>query len=294
MPPPPPPPSVYTGTIQVSSSDKHTYRHIIDSEEKLKAKIEMMESLMQMEIAFKLAGESANSDCRVDDNYKKLNTNITLVDKAHKTWKLIDTYLQNTHAATHSSYSLELIDLFEIERDGEEERFRPFEMNHNRMLLWHGSRLSNWVGILSQGLRIAPPEAPVTGYMFGKGVYFADMSSKSANYCFTNPSKNEGLLTLSEVALGDMHELTHSNSALPVGKPADKLSVKGCGRTFPDPSQNRELCPADCPKSFVVPCGKPNPAFVHHTSLLYNEFIVYDTAQIKSRFLLRVKFNYKH
>ena len=33
------------------------------------------------------------------------------------------------------------------------------------MLLWHGSRLTNWVGIISQGLRIAPPEAPVTGYM---------------------------------------------------------------------------------------------------------------------------------
>ena len=45
------------------------------------------------------------------------------------------------------------------------------------MLLWHGSRLTNWVGILSKGLRIAPPEAPVTGYMFGKGVYFADMVS---------------------------------------------------------------------------------------------------------------------
>ena len=41
-----------------------------------------------------------------------------------------------------------------------------------------------WVGILSEGLRIAPPSAPVTGYMFGKGVYFADMVSKSANYCF--------------------------------------------------------------------------------------------------------------
>lgn len=34
---------------------------------------------------------------------------------------------------------------------------------------WHGSRLTNWVGILSQGLRIAPPEAPKTGYRFGKG-----------------------------------------------------------------------------------------------------------------------------
>ena len=28
-----------------------------------------------------------------------------------------------------------------------------------------GSRLTNFVGILSQGLRIAPPEAPVTGYI---------------------------------------------------------------------------------------------------------------------------------
>lgn len=37
-------------------------------------------------------------------------------------------------------------------------------------LLWHGSRLSNVVGILSKGLRIAPPEAPSNGYMFGKGV----------------------------------------------------------------------------------------------------------------------------
>jgi hypothetical protein len=51
------------------------------------------------------------------------------------------------------------------------------------MLLWHGSRTTNYAGILSQGLRIAPPEAPVTGYMFGKGIYFADMVSKSANYC---------------------------------------------------------------------------------------------------------------
>ena len=44
------------------------------------------------------------------------------------------------------------------------------------MLLWHGSRTTNFAGILQQGLRIAPPEAPVNGYMFGKGVYFADVS----------------------------------------------------------------------------------------------------------------------
>lgn len=40
------------------------------------------------------------------------------------------------------------------------------------MLLWHGSRLTNFVGILGQGLRIAPPEAPATGYRFGKVITF--------------------------------------------------------------------------------------------------------------------------
>lgn len=33
------------------------------------------------------------------------------------------------------------------------------------ILFLAGSRLTNFVGIISQGLRIAPPEAPATGYM---------------------------------------------------------------------------------------------------------------------------------
>lgn len=49
------------------------------------------------------------------------------------------------------------------------------------------------------GLRIAPPEAPVTGYMFGKGVYFADMFSKSANYCYASNGCTSGVLLLCEV-----------------------------------------------------------------------------------------------
>jgi hypothetical protein len=51
------------------------------------------------------------------------------------------------------------------------------------------------------GLRIAPPEAPVTGYMFGKGVYFADMFSKSANYCYASETSRSGVLLLCEVCL---------------------------------------------------------------------------------------------
>ena len=57
--------------------------------------------------------------------------------------------------------------------------------------------------------------ATFQGYMFGKGVYFADMSSKSANYCFASRDNREGVMLLSEVALGDMHELLHANERLP-------------------------------------------------------------------------------
>jgi len=96
-----------------------------------------------------------------------------------------------------------VLDVFEVERKGEGERFAAFKALPNRMLLWHGSRSTNYVGICTQGLRIAPPEAPITGWMFGKGVYFADVCSKAANYCKATRDRDEGMVLLCEVALGN-------------------------------------------------------------------------------------------
>uniref|UniRef100_A0A7S4KI53 Poly [ADP-ribose] polymerase n=1 Tax=Guillardia theta TaxID=55529 RepID=A0A7S4KI53_GUITH len=260
--------------------------HRIDSHDKLKEKLELVESLLEMEIAVSLQKEGGGDESAIDANYKRLKTDIKPIAKDDERWKMIDQYLRNTHAATHSTYTTELMDLFEIEREGEKDRFAPFAKDSNRKLLWHGSRITNWVGILSQGLRIAPPEAPVTGYMFGKGVYFADMSSKSANYCKAELSNNEGLLMLSEVALGKSHELMAAKETLPKGLPKDCISVKGCGKTAPDPKA-----------SFIdedgveVPCGKGTQMYGLKSSLLYNEYIVYNVSQIKNKYLLRVKFN---
>ena len=142
-------------------------------------------------------------------------------------WKLVQTFVDNTHGPTHGTYMLEVQDLFRVQRGGETERF--VAMPH-RMLLWHGSRLSNYGGILSQGLRIAPPEAPTTGHMFGKGVYFSDCVSKAANYVH---SEDVGLLLLCEVALGTCCEKTSAEyiTKLPDGFHSTKgvLSVFGPG-----------------------------------------------------------------
>jgi hypothetical protein len=67
------------------------------------------------------------------------------------------------------------------------------------VFLLHAIIYDSNMDVPSSGLRIAPPEAPVTGYMFGKGVYFADMFSKSANYCYPTPTAADGVLLLCEV-----------------------------------------------------------------------------------------------
>ncbi|XP_026876693.2 poly [ADP-ribose] polymerase 2 [Electrophorus electricus] len=260
---------------------------VIRTEQELKEKIALLEALSDIRIAVKIAESSSQSDEHpLDRQYCSLKCQLQPLASDSHEFQLIEKYLQSTHAPTHSDYTMTVLDIFSVEREGERANF--CSNLHNRTLLWHGSRLSNWVGILSHGLRVAPPEAPVTGYMFGKGIYFADMSSKSANYCFTNQKNNVGLLLLTEVALGDSNELLDANynaDKLPSGK----KSTKGLGQTVPDPKNSVTLNGATVP---VGPCIKIRVNQGQGYSLLYNEYVVYNPAQTYMRYLLRVQFNY--
>jgi len=269
---------------------KQMSNFILDTDKKVKEKLEMLASLEDIQIATKLLdqGNANSEDSLIDANYKKLKCGLNPCEKDSDEFKMVVDYIKNTHASTHSSYSLELVNLFSVDREGEADRYT--KDIHNKQLLWHGSRLTNYVGILSQGLRIAPPEAPVTGYMFGKGVYFADMVSKSANYCFTNPQNNTGIMLLCEVALGNCNEKMHAdyNAA---NLPSGKHSTKGVGRTAPNAGGAKTIDGGDV----VVPMGKgENQNVAGGGALMYNEFIVYDVKQIKIRYLLRLKFNYRY
>ncbi|XP_064195311.1 poly [ADP-ribose] polymerase 1 [Anguilla rostrata] len=253
----------------------------------IQAKVQMLDNLLDIEVAYSLlrGGAEDNEKDPIDINYEKLKTKIEVVDKTCEEAQIILQYVKNTHAATHNTYTLEVEEVFKVKREGEYQRYRPFQDLPNRQLLWHGSRATNYAGILSQGLRIAPPEAPVTGYMFGKGVYFADMVSKSANYCHTSQSDPVGLILLGEVALGNMHELKKASHITKL--PKGKHSVKGLGRTAPDPSATVSL------DGVQVPLGKCINTNIEDTSLLYNEYIVYDVAQVNLKYLLKIKFNYQ-
>uniref|UniRef100_H2YS08 Poly [ADP-ribose] polymerase n=1 Tax=Ciona savignyi TaxID=51511 RepID=H2YS08_CIOSA len=258
---------------------------IIENTEQLKEKLDLLEALNEIQIAINLVEETEDEDntSPIDLNYKSLNCELTPLGKTDKTYKVIEKYVKNTHASTHSGYTLCIQDVFAVSRESDCARFKK-EIG-SCTLLWHGSRLTNWCGILKQGLRIAPPEAPTTGYMFGKGVYFADMVSKSANYCRASERQPIGFLLLSEVALGNCNEL-YAGDYRANNLPKGKHSTKGMGQQAPNAKQAVKL-----ENGTLVPLGKPTNQPTKEAYLMYNEFIVYDVAQINPRFLVKVKFN---
>ena len=279
---------------------------LLDNPDIVKNKIDMLDNMKEIDLAFNLLQTKDEKDKDkdpIDSHYEKLKTEVSVLPRNSEEFSILEEYVKNTHASTHTQYTLEIEEIFKVSRKGEAKRFKPFKALPNRKLLWHGSRTTNFAGILSQGLRIAPPEAPVTGYMFGKGIYFADMVSKSANYCCTNRyisrlyrsfrsnniwyfrTNNTGLLLLCDVALGSMYEATKAEyiEKLPTGF----HSTKGVGKTAPNPDVVKEI------EGATVPVGEGVKDSKLQTDLLYNEFIVYDVGQVNAKYLFRMKFNYK-
>ncbi|KAJ5971379.1 uncharacterized protein N7479_001297 [Penicillium vulpinum] len=268
----------------------------------IKKEIELLEALTDMDVANEIMVSSKSKQDDdihpLDRQYESLGMKeMTELDPKSTEFKELEHYLQNSRGKTHNM-NYKVVNIFRIERQGENDRFNssPYANipNSDRRLLWHGSRSTNFGGILSQGLRIAPPEAPVNGYMFGKGVYLADMSSKSANYCCPYNSRGMGLLLLCDAELGaPMLELDRSSyTAGEEARNAGKIATLGRGKNIPGGWRDAGcLSPAlEGVKMPDVSIGN-NDQDTTQFGLHYNEYIVYDVAQIRQRYLFQVKMN---
>ena len=110
--------------------------------------------------------------------------------------------------------SLEIMNIYSINRPNETLNFNKNNL-HNVQLLYHGSRVSNFVGILSRGLLTPKSILSQDTYddasdpfkMLGFGIYFSDSFKTSLKYAKASDSKQTQLLLLCEVALGKCKEL---------------------------------------------------------------------------------------
>eukprot|EP01126_Amoeba_proteus_P041529 TRINITY_DN4472_c0_g1_i6.p1 TRINITY_DN4472_c0_g1~~TRINITY_DN4472_c0_g1_i6.p1 ORF type:complete len:736 (-),score=193.89 TRINITY_DN4472_c0_g1_i6:181-2388(-) len=251
---------------------------IIDSKDTLNIKMKLMEALIDIEIAATLLDvEGKEGESPIDSNYAKLHTTLKTLEHDSEEFGWISKYLNNQKGHYKNAT---LVDCFMVDREGADGVYDTVKHLGNRQLLWHGSRVSNYVGILSQGLRIAPPEAPKSGYRFGKGIYFADLCEKSIGYC-RGVGSDFILMMLVEVALGKQKELLkdqYMEKALP-----GFHSTKAMGAWAP--KEQMVL-----PNGVVVPYGGPKKTGIT-SSCEHNEYIVYTVPQACIRYLLKIKLN---
>ncbi|KAI9049236.1 hypothetical protein LZ554_007083 [Drepanopeziza brunnea f. sp. 'monogermtubi'] len=271
---------------------------IIQTQETINKEVELLDSLSDMKDAQNIMRKEPKDAERVnalDRQFRGLGLEeMTVLKRESTEFQELKNYLVDTRGATHNA-NYHVDQIFRIERQGEKDRFdnSPFAgPPRDRRLLWHGSRATNFGGILSQGLRIAPPEAPASGYMFGKGIYLADMSSKSANYCFSHASNGHALLLLCEAELGDP-KLVLTNASYSAGEDAKArgmISAWGQGMTGPNAWKDAEAVHPSLKGITIpdvsIPVGDTGVPYAY---LQYNEYIAYDVAQVRLRYLFRVR-----
>ena len=289
--------------------------YVIDSPSVLKEKIDLLETLSQVrestdeieKLAQRREIVRANP---VDEKYELLGYTVSTVARGSDEFDMIELYKSRTQGPTHAC-NTRIRNVFKLsKRSG---KLASRKLKNNRQLLWHGSRLTNWHSILSHGLKIAPPEAPHTGFMFDKGIYTADCFSKSAQYCYGSIGQR-GLMVLCEVSLGNPREAAHADyeASKKIGtKPNDFHSTKGVGRYRPNEQQFTKT-----KDGVIVPMGElvdtqasqsSEPvsqsrgsrssrlatvaaATGANGSLLYNEYIVYDMNQVEMKYLVEIDF----
>lgn len=186
----------------------------------------------------------------LEEKYKALNIKLKHLSTRTKEYKRLVDYVNNTKSQHHHIH-FNITNIFEVEDMTGYNSFNPYKVS--TMELFHGTRNENILNILQQGLLPKPKSAVHTGSMFGSGIYFADQSSKSANYCsgFGAVHNDKYYLFVCEVATGKVKDYENAQ-----------------------------------PQLHAAPRGYNSVRGVKGRSLLHNEYIVYNANQVKIRYII--------
>ncbi len=179
---------------------------VIDSLEDFNAK---QETLQLMKDMLQVNGDhgSVLYDSQVDAKYDALKCGIQFVEPGTPEFQRVADHVIKSQIKTKN---LKVLNVYTLRRENEHQAFT--NNISNQRLLFHGSRIKNWVGILSRGILM--PKIVVSlgvnrtdaGWL-GNGIYFGDASCTSAFY--TSPGKQgTRFMALANVALGKMKDYT--------------------------------------------------------------------------------------
>jgi poly [ADP-ribose] polymerase len=191
---------------------------VIDSLEEFEQKQETLQLMKDM-LQVNGDGGSVLYDAEIDKKAQALKCDIGWLDPESPSFqKLADLVIKSQV----KSKSVRVSSIFSLRRDPEWDQFDK-DIDNQRHL-FHGSRIKNWVGILSRGILM--PKIVVSmgvkrtdaGWL-GNGMYFGDAACTSAFYT-TPGKKGTRFMAIARVALGkmkDYHKITYGLSEPPSG-----------------------------------------------------------------------------
>lgn len=262
----------------------------------VKEKLSLLQNLENLRLGSDLLEEQVADATkppmrRVDVNYNRLGCAMVPLQPDDARYKMVLKYVNTTHNDTQPdwgvSHKIQVDAIFALSSELDV-FFEPFAKEPNRQLLWHCSRIGNYTGILSTGLRIAPTEAPSSGFRLGKGLYFTNTLQKAQQYCYSTSFPSDQCMLLCEVALGKSQRRHYDDYMASMLEPG-KNSTWGVGLTQHDRADHITMR-----DGVLVPMGKPVPATdlgrLNYSAFTWNEFVVYDEARVKPRFLVKTTF----
>lgn len=261
---------------------------VISSESMLKDELDLIDTMCDVRKAMcmitskKLAGFTKEMGI-----YRQLRYILTPLPKETPEYSTIQSYASNTGRRMAAPYELEIKEIFRLVDRDDTQQIAPLG---NKQLLWYvgNQRISSMLRLLSEGPTIPSPRYPRSGFPFGRGVYFSDVITKSANNCCTSHQHPTGFVLLCEVELGNPHIMYNRPDNPSISLPENCHSVWAKGKTAPDMTESQKIDDA------IVPLGqlRKQPDVPENSPLLYNEYIIYNPKQAVPKYLLKLNFKF--
>ena len=215
----------------------------------------------------------------IKKSFTTSNLNITHVNRKSDTWNNIQLLIERTRAPTHK-YNLDVLDIFEID-DIRKDDDDFCDAEPHRML-FHGTKKINIGSILKDGIKIPVEDTQViNGCVLGKGIYFADSSTKSFNYSI-NEKEDEGYVLLCEVALGKNVDIVYKIKT----DIQDIDSRIAIGRYK---MINEQSLIIDYKNNLISAMIGNYTKSNTKSNFLYNEYVIYNTNRYRLRYIVRLK-----
>lgn len=167
------------------------------------------EELLQLMRDMLKVNETGALSSDIDAKYAALRNTITPLAPNSEEFARIKAYVLDSQVVTKD---LKIVRLYKLHRQVEADNFTANVSNQRN--LFHGSRIGNWVGLLSRGLLL--PQAAVAKFgvtksassgWLGNGIYFGSAADTSAKYA-TAGQLGTAFMLICKVALGKVHDYT--------------------------------------------------------------------------------------